>query len=106
MIRACFTDGPSLIVAVDSISSNGIHMVRVEPKGLVLHVRHNCKGLRFSGHKGQCSHIKRAVAVYEKLHWWEPKKEIIVDRRMLLLQPEWRQVDIPRSTNDLLKELD
>jgi hypothetical protein len=50
-----------------------------------------------------CRHVREAAAAYERIHWWEPKKEVVLAPRRIVLQPGWRQVSIPASPLDWLR---
>jgi hypothetical protein len=95
-----FTDGTALIVVVPSKTLNGVYLVRVEPNGLKLFVSHDCPAAR---HGKVCWHVHQAVAAYERVHWWEPKKEVVFAPRRIVLRPEWRQVKIPASPEDMVR---
>jgi len=95
-----FADGTALIVVVPSRTQNGIYLVRCEPAGMKLIVSHDCPAAR----RGKpCWHIQEAAAAYERVHWWEPKKEVVLAPRRIVLQPGWRQVSIPASLEDRLR---
>jgi hypothetical protein len=95
-----FMDGMALIVAVPSRTQNGVYLVRCEPAGLNLIVSHDCPA---AYHGKLCWHIQEAVAAYERVHWWEPKKEVVLTPRRIVLQPDWRQVSIPLNPVDWLR---
>lgn len=95
-----FTDGAALIVVVPSRTHNGVYLVRVEQRGLKLIVSHDCLTAR-SG--TMCRHVLEAKAAYERTHWWEPKKEVVLDLRRIVLRPEWKQVNIPASPEEVIR---
>jgi hypothetical protein len=95
-----FMDGMALIVAVPSRTQNGVYLVRCESKGMKLIVSHDCPA---ACHGKPCWHIHEALAVYERIHWWEPKTEVTLEPRRIILQPGWRQVSIPASLEDRLR---
>lgn len=95
-----FTDGTALIVVVPSQSHNGVYLVRCEPSGMELIVSHDCPAAR----RGRmCRHVREAESVYERVHWWEPRKEIVLVPCRIVLRPEWRQVEVPASPEEMLR---
>lgn len=95
-----FTDGVALICVVPSDSQNGVHLVRCKPSGIELIVCHDCPKAR----RGQsCRHVEEAIAAYERWHWWEPKKRIVPVCRRIVLKPEWEQVQLTPSPEDILR---
>lgn len=101
MISAAFTDGKALICAIPSKRSNGVYLVRVEPTEMELIVSHDCPAIKYGG---QCKHIAIAVTAYELIQWWEPKKKIVIETRRNILQPDWKQVPVPKTLDDKLRE--
>jgi len=95
-----FTDGAALICVVPSRTQNGVYLVRCEPAGRELIVSHDCPASRFGR---TCRHIHEAVAAYERWQWWEPKKRIVPVQKRIALQPEWDQVQLTPSPEDILR---
>ncbi len=101
MITAAFTDRLSLICVIPSRRSNGVYLVQIAPRGLELIVSHDCPAMHF---REGCKHIPEVVSAYETLHWWEPKKRVVVEKRRVVLHPDWKQLPVPKTSTEQLRE--
>jgi hypothetical protein len=95
-----FTDGAALICVVPSRTHNGVYLVRCEPSGGDLIVSHDCPAIRFGR---ACRHVHEAASACERWQWWEPKKRIKLVCRRIVLKPEWDQVQLTPSPEELLR---
>jgi len=95
-----FTDGVALICAIPSNTQNGVYLVRAEPQGNKLIVSHDCPAARFGN---ECRHVPVTVAAYERYHWWEPKKRVVIVPKRIVLHPDWQQIELPLSPEELVR---
>lgn len=96
-----FTDGTALIVVLPSRRSNGVYLVRAEPKGMELIVSHQCPAQQYGR---PCSHVRLAAEAYRTWQWWEPEKTVRLEIRRIVLDAGWEQVELPKDRLAQLRE--
>lgn len=100
-VNATFTDGNALICAFPSSRNNGVYLVKAEPHFNELVITHDCPACHY-GQK-ECKHVQMAAELYHRWQWWEPKKTIHTVTRKIVLSPDWEQIQLPPTPEEMIR---
>ncbi|MDM5277146.1 hypothetical protein QUF95_07115 [Paenibacillus silvae] len=100
-VNATFTDGNALICVFPSSRNNGVYLVKSEPHFNDLIITHDCPACHY-GQK-ECKHVQMAAELYRRWQWWEPEKTIHTVTRKIVLAPDWEQIQLPPSPEEMIR---
>lgn len=97
MIQATFTDGKQLICLMKQAGQTGILLVAVELEQNKLIVQ--CP----AAHNHHVA-VKEAADCFKCWKWWQKDRPLKVESAHLLMKPEWRQITVPGSIEDMIQQ--
>ncbi|MCM3790350.1 hypothetical protein M3221_18400 [Domibacillus indicus] len=101
MITTAFTDGNTLICAMSSERKSGLYFIAVRPEKGCLIVTHSVSG----SPENQALYVEEAVACYHVWQWWDPRTKVIVKTAPITLKPEWVQIPVPGTVQDIIQQI-
>ncbi|MDY7989846.1 hypothetical protein UY286_05010 [Paenibacillus polymyxa] len=103
MSMTAFINESALICVIPSSRQNGVYLVQAEPHFNELVITHDCPACHY-GHS-QCKHVQMAAEAYERWQWWEPKKRVHTVTRKIVLSPNWEQIQLPPSPEEMIRAI-
>lgn len=100
--NATFQNENRLICAFPSSKDNGVYLVEIKPFQKDLVITHDCPACRYNK---PCKHIQAAVAAYRRWQWQEPYKSVHRVTQKIILDPNWKQIELSQSPKERIMEV-